>query len=223
MIRSLVSAIEITDGRSAPRYLVLRELPAAFASYAVTVVNVSAAGLLIEHAQPIRIGSTGRFSIQLPGAVSPVLQARVIWSRLGSNLNLEGKALYRSGLLSVDDGQLGIVIERLLGSKLAEEDSDSLERKRHSILEKLHKRKTQGGMKVVPSPALLDPDQVLMVQHAVEQLRVHPDEATKWYNRAKFSGGEGGEGPYREEVLAVWEYLERSVPHEAIRQVLENR
>lgn len=218
------SDIEITDGRSAPRYAVLRELPAAFASYAIAVVNLSAAGLQVEHAQPIRIGSTGRLSIQPPGHVPSVLQARVVWSRLGTKLNGEGKTLYRSGLLSIEsDGPLGALIALLLDSKLAEEDRDSLERKRHLILEKLHKRKTQGGMKVVRPSGLLDPDQVMMVQHAVEQLRVNPDEARKWYNRAKFSAGDAGEGSYREEVLAVWEYLERSVPHEAIRQVLEKQ
>jgi len=220
----VVSDIEISDGRSAPRYVVLRELHAAFASYAVTIINLSSTGLLVEHAQPIRIGATGRMSILQGNGLSEVIQARVLWSKLGTRQNEAGKTLYRSGLLSTyEDGRLQVVIDQLLAGGLAEEDHDSLERKRQTILEKLHSRKAHASLKVTRSQELLNTDQIMMVQHAVEQLRVSPDEATKWYNRAKFSGGDAGDGPYRKEVLAVWEYLERSVPQEAILQVLEKQ
>ena len=219
----MITEIEISEGRGAPRYAVRDQLQAGFASYAISVVNLSQAGLLIEHAQPIRIGSTGRLAIQ-SGAGPSVLLARVVWSRLGNRTGADGRLLYRSGLLATEENAgLQHVIERLVGAGLASEVKDSLERKRQTILEKLHARKTNAVVKLVPVRDLLDPDRVMMVRHAIEQLRVHPDEATKWYNRAKFSGGGSGAVVYREEELAVWEYLERSVPLESIRQVLEKQ
>ena len=61
-----------------------------------------------------------------------------------------------------------------------------------------------------------NPDQILLIQQARERLRANPDEALKWYNRANSPGRRGrrrlDDPPYREDVLAVWEYLERTIP-----------
>ncbi|HJW92847.1 MAG TPA: hypothetical protein VJ901_04455, partial [Thermoanaerobaculia bacterium] len=70
-------------------------------------------------------------------------------------------------------------------------------------------------MKVFRSEQI-PPDQVMLIQHARERLRSHPDEALKWYNRAKYALVEddtaiGESLRHRDDVLAVWEYLERSV------------
>jgi hypothetical protein len=72
----------------------------------------------------------------------------------------------------------------------------------------------------------IPPDQVLLVQHARERLRANPVEALKWYNRAKFALSQGGNPitdpiPNREDVLAVWEYLERTIDLNTIVQVFE--
>jgi hypothetical protein len=69
-------------------------------------------------------------------------------------------------------------------------------------------------------------DQVLLIQHARDRLRTHPDEALKWYNRAKYSIAQSAVGTpdmlyHREEVLAVWEYLERTVELQTIARVFD--
>lgn len=221
-----MSNADIKDGRSESRYIVQPPLAAAFAAHSLTILNLSASGLLVEHAQPIRIGSAGRLSLLQERGAPFVLQARVLWSRLASKQNSAGKMLYSSGMLATHDeaGVLRQVIASLVQSGHAREDADSLERKRQAILQKLHSQRVLvGAPKPTRSVNPLTPDQTLMVQHAIEQLRVHPDEAKKWYNRAKFSGAEASEGPFREEGLAIWEYLERSVPLEAIQQLLQKQ
>ncbi len=69
-------------------------------------------------------------------------------------------------------------------------------------------------------------DQVLLIQHARDRLRGRPDEALKWYNRAKYAITEskdtmGSALAYRDEVLAVWEYLERTVDLAVIARVFD--
>jgi len=84
-----------------------------------------------------------------------------------------------------------------------------------------------GQLKVFRSEQI-PPDQVMLIQHARERLRSHPDEALKWYNRAKYALVEddtaiGESLRHRDDVLAVWEYLERSVPIETIASVFERK
>lgn len=80
-------------------------------------------------------------------------------------------------------------------------------------------------IKVIRTTQEFPPDQILLVQHARERLRANPEEALKWYNRGKFALAEGGGNPdpipNREEVLAVWEYLERTIDVNTIVQVFE--
>jgi len=71
-------------------------------------------------------------------------------------------------------------------------------------------------------------DQALLVQHARERLRANPDEAAKWYNRARFATDEEGGQlvaaeliRHRQDVLAVWEYLERTVPIAVVMRVFD--
>ena len=75
----------------------------------------------------------------------------------------------------------------------------------------------------------ISPDQVLLIQHAREKLKENFDEAQKWYSRAYFALRDSRLGNaaelmrYPEDVLAVWEYLERSVPLSTIKRVFDQR
>jgi len=86
-------------------------------------------------------------------------------------------------------------------------------RKQQRLTDRQEERKS--AIKVVRTTQQIPSDQILLVQHARERLRANPEEALKWYNRAKFALAEGGGNfdpmPNREEVLAVWEYLERTI------------
>lgn len=64
----------------------------------------------------------------------------------------------------------------------------------------------------------VDSETVLLVRHVRQQLRMNVEEATRWYNKAKFSDADPAVReivdmalPFREEMLAIWEYLDRSI------------
>src|ERR1700694_885739 len=98
------------------------------------------------------------------------------------------------------------------------QDIDSLERKRQREQEKTLQRSGQPTMKFVPTEPEISAEQVLLIEHARDRLRTNFDEAQKWYSRAYFALRDGRTPmsadltKYPEDVLAVWEYLERSVP-----------
>ena len=70
-------------------------------------------------------------------------------------------------------------------------------------------------------------DTQLLIEHARKQLLADPMEAQRWYQRAKYAITHGTENiagdaiRNREDVLAVWEYLERSVDISTIALVFE--
>lgn len=219
------SELEVAEARSAPRYSLVNPTNASFSSFAVTVLNIASSGMLIEHRQPIRLNSTGRIALPVPGEkLASAAQARILWSRLSPRTSSDGKQLYRSGLEFIDDAtSIENAIATMLERRLLFKDDESLERKRLGAVQKLRDKSRAASVKLIATHAKEDAERVLMVQHAIEQLRVRPEEATKWYNRAKFSLAEGVSGTHRQEVLAVWEFLERSVPLEAIRAIFDRR
>jgi hypothetical protein len=70
-------------------------------------------------------------------------------------------------------------------------------------------------------------EQVTLIQQTRKRLRADPIEAIKWYNRARYSLSDQDarvveaftRQGYREEVLAVWEVLERKIPLGMIARV----
>ena len=72
-------------------------------------------------------------------------------------------------------------------------------------------------------------DVVLLVEEAREQLARSYEESLKWYQRARFSLSEESvqketqEIHHREDVLAVWEFLGRSVDIATIASVFDRR
>jgi hypothetical protein len=106
-------------------------------------------------------------------------------------------------------------------------DAESLDRKRQRHEEREQEKLAKPTMKHVATEPDITPDQVLLIRHARERLRSNFDEAQKWYSRAYFALRNGRTGSsadvmtYPEDVLAVWEYLERSVPLSSIKRVFD--
>ena len=106
-------------------------------------------------------------------------------------------------------------------------DTESLERKRRKFFDREQERSSKPSVKLIKSEDI-SPDQTLLIQHARERLQNDPEEARKWYNRARYAIVESS-APIsadirgREDVLAVWEYLERSVPLSTIVRVFERK
>ena len=218
---------DLKDQRAIERYVVVEPLPGSFGAAGITVVDIAEQGAQIEHAQPLRLASRGRLWFKR-GDVSASVHALVIWSRLFDKPNDEGKLLYRSGLRVEDSEEtFAPAIQALADHGVIKRDTESLERKRRKFVEREQEKSSKPSIKVVKTDSV-SPDEALLIQHARERLQNDPEEARKWYNRARYTIVESSapiaaEIRGREDVLAVWEYLERSVPLSTIVRVFAEK
>jgi hypothetical protein len=210
----------VEDLRSSERYIVNEKLTGSFGSAPVTLIDLAEQGVQIEHSQPLRLATKGRLWFKR-AEISVSLHAFVVWSKLFGKL-------YRSGL-RIDEpvADFHAALRTLSAHGILVRDDDSLNRKRQRIAAKQEEKALKSTMKFVPVESDITPDQVLLIQHARARLRDNFDEAQKWYSRAYFALRDGTTAiggqvvKYPEEVLAVWEYLERSVPLPIIKRVFD--
>lgn len=218
-----------TELRAGERLVASEPLTGMFAATEVTVFDLGPLGAQIEHAHPLRLGITGRLSIHRDG-VETVVSARVVWSKLSKTPNQFGKYLYRSGLrIEEQPTDFLLALHSLARGGLIRRDPDALERKRQYIENKQQQQlqRQSGAFKAIALPGENIPAaQAGLVRQARALLRTHPDEAQKWYNRARYSitDVEWAASELvrdRDEVLAVWEYLQRTVPIPVIVRVFQ--
>jgi hypothetical protein len=219
--------MDLRDLRAADRFVADERLAGSFGAASITVVDLADQGAQIEHSQPLRLGSRGRFWFRR-GDVSVSAQGLVVWSHLSKRPNHDGKLFYRSGIrIEEQIEEFGDALRQLVRTGIVHRDIEALDRKRKRIEEREQERWGKPGLRVFRSDEI-PADQILLIQHARERLRSHPDEARKWYQRAKYALAEDGSVAgehfrHREDVLAVWEYLERSVPIATIANVFEKK
>jgi hypothetical protein len=215
---------DIRDLRTIERYVVVERLLGSLGAAGISILDIAEQGAQIEHSQPLRLGSRGRLWFKR-GEVSASIHAMVIWSRLSEKPNDEGKLLYRSGV-RLDEGESFAEAIQALGEHgVIRRDTESLERKRRKFVEREQEKTVRPLVKMIRGEDVPS-DQALLVQHARERLQNDPEEALKWYNRARYAIVESAlpiaaEIRSREDVLAVWEYLERSIPLSTIVRVFE--
>ena len=218
---------DIKDLRTIERYVVVERLVGSFGAAGISVIDIAEQGAQIEHPQPLRLGARGRLWFKR-GEVAASVHALVIWSRLSKTPNDEGKLLYRSGLRLDEEGaNFAAAIQALGDQGVIRRDTESLGRKRRKLVEREWKKTGTPSVKRVKTEDISG-DQALLVQHALERLLADPDEASRWYSRARYAIVQTGvpvsaEIRSREDVLAVWEYLERSVPLSTIVRLIDKR
>ena len=217
----------VEDLRGRDCYRVTEKLSGSFGAAEVTLIDLAAEGVQIEHAQPLRLATKGRLWFKR-GEISVSLHAFVVWSRLSKTPNDQGKYLYRSGLRFDEAvGDYPAAMNALIDRGVIEPDTMSLARKKKRFEERAQDKVGKPIVRMVPTESDISPDQVLLVQHARARLKDNFDEAQKWYSRAYFAVRDGRAGKaadvsrYPEDVLAVWEYLERSVPLATIKRVFD--
>lgn len=225
--RDAMTKSDVKDARSCERFLIEPPIEGSFGGSVITIVDLAKLGLRTEHPSPVRPGTAGTVSFLIPGSEKPIqVRAEVVWSRLSQKPSPEGKLLYLSGLrLDADDESLSQAIQHLIRLENAHPDRESLERKR-SKQEKAKVRHPKGTarVKVIRQHRRIDEDTLLLVKQAWIYMKHNPVQAMKWYNRAKYSLKEK-ESPvlhHKDDVLAIWEYLERMISLETIDWVLDN-
>jgi len=196
--------------RSTPRFHPATPFAASFTINSgpadVNIRDLSVTGAQIEHALPIKPASRGTLRI---GSLNA--RATVIWSRLAA------PGLYRSGLRIHEElDVVAAMIRDLLGRGVVrKQDSDIQLRKAEARREK--EQATMRLIRPIPKPTGPSEEVILLIRQARERMLMRPEDAVKWYNRARVTAteeqlriAESGR-PNREDVLAVWEYLDRSV------------
>jgi hypothetical protein len=137
----------IEELRKADRFVVVEPIPATFGSTDVALLDFSLGGTQITHAQPLRIGTTGRLVFNGGDGVV-TMEARVVWSHLAASTG--GKVSYRTGLhLEAVDAPYAMAVNSLLRAGKIRRDRESLDRKRQREIEREQKR--QSGPKPIPS------------------------------------------------------------------------
>lgn len=219
--------MEVQELRSTDRFVAGAPIPATYGSATVAIVNISSQGLQIAHSQPLRLGSKARLWFR-HGDVAVNAQGLTIWSRFSKPADPSDRNVYRSGIrIESDPAEFSLALQTLIDRRVVEPDSESLDRKRQRLRSRNADKTSKLVVKGFKPDADIPTDQALLIQHARERLRGNPEEALKWYNRAKYAMTANGTYiateaiPNREDVLAVWEYLERTVDLPTIVTVFE--
>jgi hypothetical protein len=198
------------DLRLGARFIPRRQLGGVFREVKLAVLQLSNSGLRIRHAEPLRPGEEARFSfaIQNPPK-SFVMRARVVWTSIAQRG--DGPSFYISGLRVVTNQ------DRLV------EATELLRAARELHLDESRRRNN------VPMPVHGLPDEdVVAIIRAVRKFASDPTEATRWYTRARFAVADeevrraaprGARD--REEVVGIWEYLQRRIDLKAVAGVVQ--
>ncbi len=207
--------IDVKELRGAERYVPADSLAGTYGGSEVTIVNVGFGGAQITHSLPLRIGSSARLWFRV-GDVAVQASARLIWSHL-SKIEGSTKTCYRSGI-RVEDPSFAEAIDTLVRRGIVSVDDGTLERKRRRLIEKERERSGKTIVKIVPAEATISPEHLLLIEHARERLRANPHEAERLYAQARTADAANG---VRQDAVAVWEYLERSIGLQTIMRVFD--
>lgn len=195
--------------RIAPRYRPRRQLGGTFRTLKFSVLQLSATGLRVRHEETLRPGDEARLALSLQKpARTFVVRARVVWTSIAQRGS--GPSFCISGVRVVDQSeQMREAIDLLLAQRELEPESGSA------------RSATPAGI------TGLSDEEVASIIRAARLLTSDPVEAGRWYTRAKFAladesvrAAAPSRPRDREEALAVWEYLKRSIDLRAVAGVL---
>lgn len=219
----------VEESRTAERYLPRIPVEARFGSIDVRAVQLSASGVRIHHARPLRIGTEQRLALQSPtsGKIR-VVRGRVTWSRLATSIDASRGLDYVSGIHVIENAVfLPELISELKQREAVEaEGDDTLRRKAAVIREKLRKREQMRNTAPLP----LASPQERMIGAAIDRICANPVEAQQWFNRAKYALAQESVRQIvpqnirqRDEALAVWESLGRNVDLRVVCRMVAER
>ena len=183
--------------RIAPRYVPRRQLGGTFREVRFTLMQLSTTGLRIRHDETLRPGDVARITVSLQRpARTFAMQARVVWTSIAQRG--DSPTFCISGLRVIDLGPLQQVIHHLREARDLQADEG---RRRNAS----------------PLSGLTD-EEVASIIRIVRRFSADPVEAGRWYSRARFALADEqvrAAAPQRardrEEVIGVWECLDRTI------------
>lgn len=190
------------EQRAASRYVPLRQIDGIFGEVKFSMLQMSSSGLRIRHREPLLPGTEAKLSFALlRPARSFVVRARVVWTSIARSAE---DRFSISGLRVIEHQErIARAIDLL---KAAHE----LQPERRAQV-----RRSADGIGPV---AEISDDEIALVTNAVQKFAADPVEAGRWYSRARFALSDENvrraapaRASDREEVLGIWEYLDRQV------------
>jgi hypothetical protein len=205
---------ERPDLRAGLRYIPRRQIGGLFRDVKFVMLQLSSSGLRIRHEEALRAGDEARLSFAiLNPARTFVMRARVVWTSIGQQG--DGRSHYVSGLRVIEN------VDRLVNAAYLLRTAREL---------RIDERpSSRGNAKNVPRfvSGLADEDVVAIIQ-AVRKLASDPEEAARWYARARFAIADEDVrkaaprgAREREEVVGVWEYLRRQQDLRTVAGVMQ--
>ncbi len=196
--------------RIAPRYVPRRQVGGTFRHSRFTLVQLSNTGVRIRHDDALRPGDVARLTIALQNPPQLfAMQARVVWTSIAQRG--DGPSFCISGIRVLDLGPLQQVLQQLRDTRDLQLD-EGRRRANQKSASALH--------------GLTDED-VASIIRAVRKFNSDPVEANRWYTRARFAladeqirASAPSRGRDREEVVGVWEYLDRRLDLEKVASVV---
>lgn len=194
--------------RIAPRYVPRRQLGGTFRGMRFTVLQLSTTGLRIRHEESLRPGDLARLTLSLMRpARTFAMQARVVWTSIAQRG--DGPSFCISGIRVTENAdQLRTAIDLLRDGRDLQQDEGA----------------RRGA---AASLTGLSDDEVASIIRAVRKFNADPVEANRWYTRARFAladesvrNAAPARARDREEVVGVWEYLDRKVGLQQIAGVV---
>lgn len=203
---------ELPEQRRLPRYIPRRQIDGMFGDTKFTIIQLSASGLRIRHKEPLVPGTEAKLTFALlRPARSVVLRMRVVWTSLARS----GEERFSISGLRVLEHQ-----ERLVHAVNTLRTAHELQPER-----RVRERRSEDQITNVLSGA--SDEEIALVTSAMQKFAADPVEASRWYGRGRFALAEehvrrhAPEKPRdREEVLGIWEYLERQVELEKVAGVV---
>jgi hypothetical protein len=192
------------DLRAGVRYVPRRQISGVFRDVKFVMLQLSSSGLRVRHDEALRPGDEARLSFAiLNPPKSFVVRARVVWTSIAQRG--EQPSYYVSGLRVTEN------VDRLVNAAYL------LRTARELHIDETDTGRRPGGARNVPRQVsgVADEDVASIIQ-AVRKLAGDPEEAARWYARARFAIADeevrkaAPRGAReREEVVGVWEYLQR--------------
>ncbi|HWS73252.1 MAG TPA: PilZ domain-containing protein, partial [Thermoanaerobaculia bacterium] len=178
-----------------------------------SILQISTTGLRIRHDQTLLPGEEGKLTFALiKPPQSFLLKARVVWTSIAQRGN--DPTFCISGLRVLDGvDRLRRAVDLLREARELEPQRDS---GRGSSRDKTGR--DSGASPQPPALRGLSDEEVASILRAVRKFAADPVEASRWYARARFAmvdeqvrAAIPQRSRDREEILGVWEYLERRI------------
>ncbi|HET7435774.1 MAG TPA: PilZ domain-containing protein [Thermoanaerobaculia bacterium] len=190
------------DLRMATRYVPRRQIDGIFGDTKFTIMQLSKTGLRIRHGGSMLPGDEAKLSFALlSSARSVVFRARVVWTSIARS---NGQTFSISGLKVIEHQER---LARAIDALVASHD---LQPERRAQV-----RRAEDAKFILDG---VSDDEVALVMAALQKFAENPVEANRWYGRARFALADEAvrrAAPQRprerEEVLGIWEFLERQV------------